>query len=306
MYFDNWKQRCSSLGKIMTNLETVSQKQLDTIKELEERQKLSVMGDAKPLTANMKETLGLLKSQRDAPDSLPTGAKSHLDDVFRQVFWGRREILESKYLAKGNFCEEDSIDLISKQRGKFLGKNEERFFNEFIEGEPDVLSDIIDDAKSNWSLKSFDEAELSTTYEWQIKGYDILTGLTEGSLDYCLVNAPEHLINAEKKRVFYAMNAPDTDNARYIENVRQIERNMIFDVEKFKLENPFYDFDNENLDFSIPECLRIKSFPVSLGEHDEANIIRRVKLCRVYLNEKAAAVEATLAKEAERKLELVA
>ena len=289
MDFTKWKQRCSSLGHIMTNLkkEGATPRQL----ELSERKEKALKGEAKELTPKMEEELAELIKKSKAPDVLSSGVYTHLDDVFRSAYWGRKRILDNKFLSKGNFCEEDSIDLVSKIEGKFLAKNKTRFSNNFIEGEPDINEEIIHDTKSSWDMDTFDKAELTSLYEWQIKGYCILTDKIAGRLDYCLVNAPEHLIVAEKNSMFYKMGTPDLMNDKYLENIRQIERNMIFDIKKFKEDNPYYDFDNEVLDFDVPKEFRIKSFDVSLDKTDVVNVERRVKMCRIYLVKKAQDIE---------------
>lgn len=299
--FDNYEFRCHSLGLLMTNLEKITPNQELKIAELCERKEKAKAFEAKPLTANMEDELKKLVAQRDAPDVLPAGAISALDVIFRDAVWNRKRILEgNKYLSKGLYGEEDSIDLISyRLGGKLIVKNKERKSNGYITGECDVNDKKVHDAKSSWDLETFENAELSSLYKWQLKSYCWLYKKDEAELDYCLVNAPEHLILAEKQKLFYAMNSPGDDNDKYIELRQQIERNMIFDIEAFKKDYPNYDFDNTDLNFSIPKCLRIKSFEVSLEKGDVENIKRRVKLSRDYLNEKFNAIQNRINQEAE-------
>lgn len=278
--------RCHSFGRLMTNLNSISEKGLETIKELEERARLAEQGKAKPLTANMEATLGELIAKRDMPDVLPTGAQTYCDEIFRAEFWGRKRVLENKYLHKGLFQEEDSIDIIGHVTNDFLAKNTQQFSNKFLIGTPDVLTSLVRDAKSCWDLESFDNASLSIENIWQTKGYCWLTKRKEASVDKCLVNTPLHLLDAEKLKLSYSMNNPDQENDNWKKNVRQLERNMIFDVALFKKENPYYDFENEDLNFSIPKHMRIKSFKVELIRGDIRDIKMRVTTARKYLKQK--------------------
>lgn len=281
--FKNWKQRCSSLGHLLTCPPGISEKNTERINELQERKAKAETFEAKPLTAKMEEELITLVAKRDAPDVLPKGVITHLDNVFRSIFWSRKRILENKYLSKGLFCEEDAIGVVSKNTGVFLLKNTEQFSNDYIEGMPDIITALVRDTKANWDMDTFDTAELTKLYEGQLKGYCWLTNKDEASLDYCLVNSPEHLITAAKMSVYYAMNSPGEEHPKYLENCKQIEKNMIFDIPLFKKQNPHYDFHNDVLDFDVPVHMRQKSFKVKLEEGDTEFIKGRVILAREYL-----------------------
>src|SRR5690606_1708726 len=86
LLFEDWECRSSQLGNIMTNLESITEKHIEKLKELQDRKNDK---SAKPLTANMEAELKELIAKRDKPDELPTGAKTWLDAEFRRVFWGR-------------------------------------------------------------------------------------------------------------------------------------------------------------------------------------------------------------------------
>ena len=288
--FTNWKQRCSSLGSLMTNLITEEDKaELKVaIKVLENERDLgtNANGNKVKWTDKKKETLDKLLDKLNKEDELPSGAKTHLDNVFRSVFWGRRRLLYNRFLDKGLLCEEDSLGLLSDIDDQFYIKNEEQLSNNWIQGEPDNRQSKIRDMKTNWDLDSFDNAELSSIYKWQIKGYCWMDGKTEGELVYCLVNSPWHLWQNERQNLWYKMGTPDETEERWIEAVQQLERNMIFDTEKWKERYPNYDFENTDTNFSIPKIMRIKRFDVELLPEDIVNIKKRVKLARKYLIQK--------------------
>jgi hypothetical protein len=59
---------------------------------------------------------------------------------------------------------------------------------------------------------------------------------------------------------------------------------MIFDVERFMRDYPSFDFDNEDLDFSIPEADRVVSFEVEFDKSKIEELKERIVACRKYLN----------------------
>jgi hypothetical protein len=291
LIFKDWKQRCSSLGYILTNLPGLSEAEQRNLIGFEERVRESIDNPKKALTDKMKEDYQKLKDKRDAPDSLPSGAVTHLDDVFRSVYWGRKRFLSNRYLEKGSLMEENSLGLISQNDKTFYIKNDEHFENDYIKGTPDNVQDgVVRDTKSNYDLKSFDEADITPLYQNQLKGYSWLVK-EEQKLDffpiselvYCLVNNPAHQIANESNSMYYKLGCPSEENDKWKEVKRQIERNMIFDIAEFKKENPGYFFENEVLDFDIPAILRTKKFIVETTEEDVLAMKSRVLLSRIYL-----------------------
>lgn len=284
--FTRWRERPSCDGKLMTKVEGISESQLAKIDELEKERDtgLNKNGNKVKWTDAKKYDLEKYISIRDAEDSLPKGAISHLDDVFRRVFWNRERILDNKFLRKGLAQEDDAVGLVSLVDGEFYIKNSKKYENEFLVGTPDIVfGNLVIDTKCNYDLESFENAEMTSLYEWQIKCYMYLTGCTKGKLAYTLVNNPVEQIINETTRRFYAMGSPDSDNEDWIEMKRLIERNMIFDIKLFKEQNPGYHFENINLDFDIPAELRVKTFDVFIEEDDIVNIQSRIVLARQYL-----------------------
>lgn len=290
--FKNWKMRASSAGHILTNRPefTKDDKKLLEAFEKEKKTGKNANGNTTRWTDAKQSKLQKLIDKRDAPDRLPEGAITHLDNIFRGIFWQRSRLLYNKYLDKGNLCEEDSLQLLSNQDQFFYSKNEIRFENKWVTGEPDNIENWVKDTKTNFDLESFDKAELTSLYEWQVKIYIWLTyKLTKtykGELVYCLVNNPYHQLMQEKTGLYYKLGTPSEDEKRWVDAISQLERNMIFDIPKWKEDYPGYDFYNAKLDFSMPEKRRIKRFDVTLNTQDIKFIKSRVEMARKYLIEK--------------------
>ena len=296
LIFKNYKQRCSSLGHIMTNLPVpiTEEESTELANLLEEcRSGVNENGRKTKWTDVKASRVKSLQKKQKGEDELPSGAKTHLDDVFRSQFWRRRRHLVNKYLDKGLRCEEDILELASQQDGDFYLKNDEHAENDYIQGCWDNYANRVRDAKANYDLKTFEEADLSSLYDWQIKGYSFIIKDTkklkefpEGELIYGLVNNPLHHIQNEMTRQFYANGNPDDDNEDWLEIKRQIERNHIFDIDLFKRDYPNYIFENSIWDYDIPAQFRIKKFDVITTQDDVDHIKRRVLMSRIYLCQK--------------------
>lgn len=305
--FKDWRARCSGLGTILTNRPIINKGLLSDIEALEKEKKtgLNVNGNKVKWTDTKQEKLKGLIAKRDAPDELTQGHKTYLKTVFNDVFYRRKRVVVNKYVRKGTFNEQDSFDLLTRVDGNtFFSKNIERFSNDYIEGEPDIVYPWLIDIKSNWDKDTFDNAEVTDHYLWQVKGYiwlmlsnKVLTTY-KGELVYCLVNCRPSDLQNEKTSIYYRLGCPSDMDQNYIEILQQIERNMIFDIEAWKnLEetneitgevvkvNENYQWLNDSLDFDMPGAVRVKRFWITLNTRDIAFIKSRVKLARKYLME---------------------
>ena len=300
LIFKNYKPRCSSLGHIMTNLPQpiTEEEKVELANLLEEcRTGLNENGRKTKWTDVKASRVKALQKKEKGEDELPSGAKTHLDDVFRSVFWKRRRHFTNKYLEKGLLVEQDILDLASKADNDFYIKNDEHYENDYIQGSWDNFSVKVRDAKANYDLKTFDEAELSNLYCWQLRGYSFmlkeklnLPNYPDGELMFGLVNNPLHFIQNERTRQYYANGNPSDDDENWQEIVRQIERNMIFDKELFVRDYPHYEFENKVWSYDIPAQFRLKRFEVITTEEEVDHIKRRVLLSRIYLCQKEISI----------------
>jgi len=129
-----------------------------------------------------------------------TGESVVIESLMNDIY-ERKEEISSKYLDKGNICEQESIDMLNQMLGRNITKNIERFENDYVSGEPDYIVPEIKviDVKNSYSHVTYPlfETELDYNYKWQIKGYMWLLGLKKGAVCYFLNDMPENLIERE-------------------------------------------------------------------------------------------------------------
>lgn len=137
---------------------------------------------------------------------LSESAKKVVEDEIRALYFGVREKISSKQMQKGIECEQQSIELLNNvefRLSKPYVKNTERRSNDWITGECDIYdadTKLIRDIKTSWSLATFPLfATNADDYEWQMRGYMMLWDCDEASVDYCLIDTPEHLIGYEQR-----------------------------------------------------------------------------------------------------------
>ena len=212
--------------------------------------------------------------------ALSEGTKTHLIDIFIREKYGRTTDVNNRYLTKGTMVEEDSMTLYSRHIYKMYMKNEDSLANEFIKGTPDIITSLdanemeIIDLKSSWDAYTFFrvkfKGELNPMYYWQLQGYMALTNAKKSKLVYCLVNTPDTLIEAEKRKLWYAMGQPNLESDLYIDGCNEIERNMRYD--------------------DIPMKDRIHEIEIDRNDEDIKRLYERVKECRKWIKENLEAV----------------
>jgi len=221
----------------------------------------------------------------------PELTKGHLTfckQLHRELRWGRKPQIKSKYLEKGLLQEEDAITLLSRFKKILLNKNEEKLTNSFLSGTPDIYlgqsirkADIGYDTKCSWSVDTFPflDDELDDSYFFQNHGYMALTGAHSWTTAFCLVNAPGHQVMNEKFSLKGRFNYSELDTA-YIEGCKEIEKNMIYDMDQFMKDNPHFDLHNEKWEYDIPMNERVIEFKVKRDDNIIDKMYERVKLVR--------------------------
>lgn len=271
----NWNDvlfRCSCIGKIMAEGKgtVLTEKQAQEIERLQSLPKL---------TDKQSQSLLDLIAKRDAPPKLSDTCISYLKEVYVFNKYGKEPVggaERSKYVLKGKAVEEESIMMLSRIDNADYVKNEIRFTNEYLTGEPDIIVRCsqtgnaikILDIKSSYdfaTLLSNYGSSLNPLYYAQMQGYMALTGATEAEVDYCLVNMPQEIIEGEKRRIFYAINPVTEEDPFYKKQIDKIEFNMTFD--------------------EIPINERILRFSVLRNEDYIQKLYSRIIECRKWLIE---------------------
>ena len=147
----------------------------------------------------------LMAPARSKSQQLSETAKTMLVTWYKEQLYNRKKEIQSKYLTKGNDCEDASIDYLNQLYGTTYKKNEQFYNNNFIHGTPDIISDeIIIDIKNSWDFTTFPlfSKELPTKdYYWQLQGYMWMTARKNGSIIYTLMDLPAEQIEQEYRRV---------------------------------------------------------------------------------------------------------
>jgi len=205
----------------------------------------------------------LMTDARTKSEVLSETAKTYIQDVFKEKELGIYKDFSSRYTDKGIQMEDQAIQFASEVLNwEFVVKNETRFNNEWLTGEPDICTDnLLADIKCSWNgstFPMFDSSLKNKDYYWQMQGYMMLTGHDSSELVYCLMNTPFEIVEDEVRREHWKLHLIDEDLD--VRNAVQLSHN----------------FDQ------IPNELRIKRFIVQKDEEAQAKIIERVKEARQY------------------------
>ena len=157
--------------------------------------------------------IGKIMTNGRGKDSLGETAKATcIERMINYKYEVEKPEIDSKYICKGTLAEEDAITLLSRYMKTLYSKNSERLNNGFVTGEPDIFTgasikeaDLIIDIKSSYDIFTFWNAKTkeNTDYLWQLQGYMWLTGAKKAMLAYCLVNAPDGVIDKELQNLYY-------------------------------------------------------------------------------------------------------
>ena len=178
-----------------------------------------------------------MTTAKSKSEILSETAKSYIKKKAKEHFFGYSSSITTKPMIKGKDWEEESIALVNQVRGSFYIKNNERFENEFLTGEPDIiLDDMIIDVKTSWSLETWpaipDEG-VNKDYMWQLFAYCWLLDKQEAELIYCMIDTDDLLLG-------------DWDN-RSIHKVSHIDPTKRITVLKYAMLDEYIDQMKEKL-----------------------------------------------------------
>lgn len=200
----NYKFRCSSIGKLMTEPKTLKEGPLSVgaktyIRTLAAQEIYGVdfVISGKPLE----------KGNIVEPDSL------HLLNDVRGLSLVKNEERRSDDFITG---ECDLFD-VARKRGH--------------------------DLKSSWSLATFPAFEIDckdSLYEWQMRGYMRLWGAEEWEVNYCMVDTPEKLIGFEPLQLHVVSHIPANQRVTTWRITRDADKEAAM-VEKIKAAREYMD-----------------------------------------------------------------
>jgi hypothetical protein len=155
----------------------------------------------------------LMTAPKLKSEQLSETAKSEIRKIAKEQFFGFSSSITTKPMLKGKDWEEESIALVNQVRGTFYVKNKERFENEFLTGEPDIILDnSIIDIKTPWSLETFpatSEEGMNKDYMWQLMAYCWLLNKSHAELIYCMIDTDDSLLNDWDNRFIHKVSHID-------------------------------------------------------------------------------------------------
>jgi len=266
-----FKCRASAIGHIMTEPRGKSVREQMADIEAEVAAKMQMQEDAKTKSGKMYENRAEkieqlearwheLNAIKDVPN-LSATCIAYLKEWMIEQLYGARKEFTSKQTDKGMKVEDDAIIYASCHIADMglCSKNVQRFENEWITGEMDVIiQDFVADIKSSYTQFTFPlfETELpEIDYDYQVTGYADLLEKAKGRVIYVLMNMPEEIIAKEA-------------NWKLPQN---------YTLEQYEQFAQQYRYDH------LPPHLRLKEFEVEITQ-DKINAIRqRVEDCRAYI-----------------------
>lgn len=223
--------------------------------------------------ASLTQEISRLELEKDNVIVSKT-TETYLLSVYIKEKYLREKKIDNKFIQKGLGVEEACIDLICDVTGNFYVKNDERKYNDYIEGECDIddaENDETIDNKAAWNIHTFTSnknEDVKSIYFWQGISYMALFGRKKHRVANVLVNTPDGIVEDEMRRALYDIGFDKKDTQLY-EDICQ----------RIKLENNFDD---------IPKEERVAfSETIQWDENEYLRLVERIKDCRKWLNDYA-------------------
>lgn len=186
----------------------------------------------------------LMTTSRSKTDVLSQTAKSYINQIAKEDFFGYNSPVINRYLDKGTNQELESIQLLNSVRFEDFQKNAVRKTNDFMTGECDIVtvSSIID-IKTSWSLDTFPELPEdidSKEYEWQGRAYMYLYDKPEFELVYCMVSTWDEFLTQYDDKTLHKVDHIDPAKritSMLFERDMELEQQMI---ERCQLATEYY------------------------------------------------------------------
>jgi len=269
--WDDFKVGCGSIQDVM------SRPKNHTNLTVNERNKLDKLLSKENKSAEDLDKIGELnkKIERYINPPLSEACKKYLLSRYAPIKYdtARLSVFQKRpCVQKGIDLEQNGIDLVSSVTKVKYKRPKDYSENEYLVGLCDAIStdgSTILEIKTSWSAASFMEArrldKLAPNHFAQMQGYLNLYNISKGIICFTLVNTPPHLIEQEINSL----------ERKYMMGEIQSDK---YETELQKLENLF-DFRN------IPKSKRIVTYEVERSDEYMDALIKKVNMCREFLNE---------------------
>lgn len=191
------KIRCSELKDIVSG-------PYKAVKEpLTEKQRLDYDKWLSEGKTNLKKFKELQAKLDKANDIVISSAVLH--NFYDKYILGFDSFFGNKATVRGTDQEQDSIDLFNSVYKTNYKKNTIRKTNDYLTGEPDMVSEAIGDIKTRQDWKTFScrtEQEDIDDHMWQLWGYGQLFDKSEGVVINTLPSYPVDFIQNEQARYY--------------------------------------------------------------------------------------------------------
>ncbi len=186
----------------------------------------------------------LMTTSRSKTDALSQTAKSYIEQLAKEDFFGYTSPIVNRYLDKGTNQELESINLLNAVRFENYEKNTLRIENDFITGECDIVTnERIIDIKTSWSIDTFPELPEdidSNQYEWQGRAYMLLYNRFEFELVFCMVSTWDEFLTQYDDKTLHMVDHIDPRKritSMLFERDFELEQQMI---ERCQLATEYY------------------------------------------------------------------
>lgn len=275
-----WKCRCSSISKILTNAsesKPITEIQLKRLKELDE----------KPLrTEKQSIELTELIQKRENSKVVKLG-DTCIQYLLEAYSWETERMvsitkeLDVEAFERGRKTEPESIKLLSEVDKVEYYKNETRFDNDFLTGIPDllVLRQLAD--PSEVAVERIREIKscrdhplflykihkgLDPGNAEQLRGYGDILECDDLAVAFTLPNMPEEQRLKKKYQLADRMGEVTMESPKFLKTWTEIEHSMIFS--------------------HMPASKRVYKIPVKpFTPFEKQAVYDRVKLCREWLTD---------------------
>lgn len=171
------------------------------------------------------------KAAKEAGELSET-AKKHLQEVYIEEKWGRRDDILTVQMEKGVICQDEIMAILSFMEDTTYERNKKRETNEWITGEADIVHELITDIKASWKPKSFIPnltGPIPAVYHYQGQGYCWLWDKPGARTVWGLANCPEPILKKLRSKLLFHMDVATDLSPEYLEAVKELEREHTFD-----------------------------------------------------------------------------